>query len=141
VITGINHVTLSVKDLNESFDFYSVVLGFRPVARWPEGAYLEAGDTWLALVAESVTRENILPEYTHIAFSVSGKDFEKLSEKIISCGAEIWQKNESEGQSLYFIDPNGHKLEIHASDLAARMRWARENPWEGLEIFSYESDA
>ena len=39
------------------------------------------------------------------------------------------------GASLYFLDPNGHKLEIHASDLEARLLSARERPWEGLELF------
>jgi hypothetical protein len=31
-----------------------------------------------------------------------------------------------EVQSLYFPDPNGHKLEIHVSDLAARIKSAKE---------------
>ena len=39
-------------------------------------------------------------------------------------------------RSLYFLDPNGHKLEIHVSDLAARLRAARQDPWEGLELFT-----
>lgn len=50
--------------------------------------------------------------------------------------AIIWQDNWTEGESLYFLDPNGHKLEIHASDLAARLQAARENPWAGLELFT-----
>jgi hypothetical protein len=41
----------------------------------------------------------------------------------------------TEGVSWYFLDPNGHKLEIHASDLTARLRKAREQPWVGLEFF------
>ncbi len=64
-----------------------------------------------------------------------GSDFPALSERIRQAGAAIWQENWIEGDSLYFLDPNGHKLEIHASDLAARLRSARANPWEGLEFF------
>ena len=47
-VRGLNHITLSVSDLARSFDFYARVLGFAPKARWDKGAYLEAGDLWLA---------------------------------------------------------------------------------------------
>lgn len=30
MITGVNHITLSVRDVEQSFAFYSEVLGFRP---------------------------------------------------------------------------------------------------------------
>ncbi len=135
MITGVNHITLSVKDIEESFGFYTRVLGFRPVAKWPRGAYLLAGEIWIALVLDEHVRESILPEYTHIAFTVSGEDFEVLSARIKRSGGKIWQENSTEGASLYFLDPNGHKLEIHASDLETRIRTAKENPWEGLEFF------
>ena len=49
MITGINHITLSIRDVGESFAFYTEVLGFKPVARWPKGAYLLAGELWEAL--------------------------------------------------------------------------------------------
>ena len=48
---------------------------------------------------------------------------------------ELWQDNWTEGDSLYVTDPNGHKLEIHSSDLAARIAAAKENPWDGLEFY------
>ncbi|MBN1937219.1 MAG: VOC family protein [Anaerolineae bacterium] len=134
-ICGINHITLSIKDVKTSFGFYTTVLGFQPVARWPKGAYLLAGDVWIALVLDEHTRTGPLPEYTHVAFAVSEADFEALSARIIAAGAEVWQDNRSEGASLYFLDPNGHKLEIHATDLAARIESARAAPWEGLEFF------
>jgi catechol 2,3-dioxygenase-like lactoylglutathione lyase family enzyme len=135
MIQGINHITLSIRDVEESFAFYVQVLGFSPVARWPTGAYLLAGETWLALVLDEHVRESALPEYTHVAFTVSDEDWEHLSQRIKQSGAEIWQDNWTEGASLYFVDPNGHKLEIHASDLETRIRTAKESPWEGLEFF------
>lgn len=33
MITGINHITLAVKNLAESFKFYQEVLGFKPLAK------------------------------------------------------------------------------------------------------------
>ncbi|MBI4618276.1 MAG: VOC family protein [Planctomycetes bacterium] len=134
MISGLNHLTLAVRDVEESFDFYSRVLGLVPVARWPKGAYFRAGEFWVAIVLDRSARSGPLPEYTHAAFSVSPEDFMKASERIRASGATIWQENRTEGDSLYFLDPTGHKLEIHASDLDARIRWAREHPWEGLEI-------
>jgi catechol 2,3-dioxygenase-like lactoylglutathione lyase family enzyme len=135
VIRGLNHLTLAVADIERSFAFYRDVLGFRPLAKWPRGAYLLAGDVWVALVVDSRVRTQPLPEYTHIAFTVAPDQFEMLSDAIRAAQAPIWQDNWSEGASLYFVDPDGHKLEIHASDLATRLRTAREQPWEGLEFF------
>jgi len=138
MITGVNHLTLSINNVEESFTFYTNVLGFRPVAKWPKGAYLLAGETWVALVLDDRTRQNSLPEYTHLAFTVSPEDFDPLSQRIKGSGAKIWQENRSEGASLYFLDPNGHKLEIHASDLKTRLKTAKASPWEGLEFFEID---
>ncbi|KAB8321112.1 hypothetical protein SD81_006350 [Tolypothrix campylonemoides VB511288] len=49
MITGINHINLSVKDLEESFKFYQEVLGFQPIAKWKKGAYFLAGDLWFCI--------------------------------------------------------------------------------------------
>jgi catechol 2,3-dioxygenase-like lactoylglutathione lyase family enzyme len=135
MITGINHITLSVADVEVSFAFYADVLGMKPVAKWPRGAYLLAGDLWIALV---IDEKAVLPPsdaYTHIALSVPPEHFKAMEERILRSGATIWQRNITEGDSVYFLDPNGHKLEVHASDLAARMRSAAAQPWDGLHIF------
>ncbi len=50
MITGVNHITLAVRDIEASFTFYTRVLGLRPAAKWPEGAYLLARDMWIALI-------------------------------------------------------------------------------------------
>jgi catechol 2,3-dioxygenase-like lactoylglutathione lyase family enzyme len=136
MITGINHVTLSVRDVNQSLAFYTEVLGLRAVARWPKGAYLLAGDLWVVLVLDEHARVTALPEYTHIAFTVSALEFETLSHRIRSSAAEVWQENRTEGASLYFVDPNGHKLEIHASDLKTRLAKLQEDLLEGFEVLA-----
>lgn len=73
--------------------------------------------------------------YTHLAFSVEPNDFSDLSRKIVDSGAKIWQDNHTEGDSLYFCDPDGHQLEIHATTLEARLESARKSPWKSLIIY------
>lgn len=135
MITGINHITLSVLDLDCSFKFYTEVLGCKPVARWKQGAYLLAGDLWLCLSLDKQTRTAALSEYTHIGLNVAAKDFERFSHKVIESGATIWQQNTSEGLSLYFLDPNGHKLELHAGDLKTRIEATKKQPYEEMDFF------
>ncbi|MBI3741603.1 MAG: VOC family protein [Chloroflexi bacterium] len=135
MIRGINHITLSIHDLPTSFDFYTRVLGARPIAKWNTGAYLVLGDVWLALVRDEKTRAASNPDYSHIAFTVSSSDFARVCDRIKNSGATIWQENWTEGDSLYFLDPNGHKLEIHVGDLQSRLTSAKEKPWAGLEFF------
>lgn len=133
MIIGLNHITLSVRSLEESFDFYQQVLGFRPLMRKSKSAYFLAGDLWFCIEEDSVVRQEALPEYTHVAFSVRGEDFRELSARISDSGAQIFKENKSEGESLYFIDPNGHKLEIHVGDWKSRL--AAYKGQEGVEIF------
>lgn len=134
MITGINHITLSVSDLERAFAFYTQILSCKPVARWRRGAYLLAGDLWLCLSLDRQARQGALPEYTHIAFSVAEPDFQKIQRQITDV-ATIWQQNSSEGQSLYFLDPDGHKLEIHVGDLQARIEAVKAQPYEEMEFF------
>lgn len=135
MVRGINHVTLSVRDLEVSFAFYVNVLGMRPVARWYKGAYLEAGSDWVCLTLDDRTRSESLPEYTHLAFTVDESEFSAVAERLRDAGAECWQENRSPGDSFYFLDPNGHKLEIHVSNLQTRLRTLEEKPPKDLIIF------
>lgn len=121
MITGINHITLSISNLEKSLAFYGEVLGFKLAKKTERGAYLEAGDLWLALEVDPEVRRGPLPEYTHIAFNVAKEDFEAVTTRIRDSGATIFKDNRSEGDSLYFLDPDGHKLEIHVGNLASRL--------------------
>jgi hypothetical protein len=46
-----------------------------------------------------------------------------------------WQENRSHGKSFYFLDPDGHKLEIHASDLRSRLEDLKHKPPTDLILY------
>jgi len=134
MITGINHITLAVRDIEESFKFYVEVLGLKPIQKSLISTCFLAGDVWIALAKDKHARHQQLPEYTHIAFTVSQEDFDLMKERIIKSGAKEWQQNRTEGDSFYFVDPNGHKFEIHVPDLEMRIEsgkkeWGDEVQW------------
>ncbi|WP_158944171.1 VOC family protein [Granulicella sp. S190] len=136
MVTGLNHITLSVNDLDRAFGFYTSVLGLRPVARWYKGAYLAAGDLWLCLSLEKdIPNRSLNPTYDHVAFSVSEKDFHPLCSRIVTAGAKLWQENHSEGDSLYFLDHDGHRLEIHVSNLESRIEALKQHPPKELVFY------
>lgn len=132
-VAGINHITLSVDDVEVSVRFYRDLLGCNLVARWPTGAYLAAGPTWLALHEEPSPHERGA-DYSHVAFDVSRSNFAELADAIVAAGCRVWQENWTEGDSLYFCDPNGHRLEIHSSTFAHRIETAVASPWPGLVV-------
>jgi hypothetical protein len=45
------------------------------------------------------------------------------------------RQNLSEGDSLYFLDPDGHKLEAHVGDLKSRLAQCRVKPYAGMRFF------
>ncbi|MBB2165533.1 glutathione transferase [Gluconacetobacter sp. 1b LMG 1731] len=133
-ISGLNHITLAVTDLDRSVAFYRDTLGCVLRAQWPDGAYLEAGALWLCLTREEEMGQMPRPDYTHIAFSVSEEDYPALAERLrASC--RVWRQNRSEGASTYFLDPDGHKLEVHVGSLDSRLAHYRAHPEKGVAVF------
>lgn len=141
MITGLNHLTLAVKNIETSFAFYRDVLGFTPLCKWEGSAYFLVGDPeqpgclWFCLDRDARRQETICS--THYAFSVSPEDFKASSERIINSGATIFKKNTSPGESLYFLDPDAHKLEIHTGDWQTRIASKKADPgkWTNVEWF------
>jgi catechol 2,3-dioxygenase-like lactoylglutathione lyase family enzyme len=133
-ITGLNHLTLAVSDLDRSIAFYCNLLGFRLRARGRKFAYVEAGALWLCLSPDEEVRTTPHPDYTHVALSVAAEDFEPLADRI-RAATTIWSDNRSEGASLYFLDPDGHKLELHLGSLESRLEHYRTlSAEEGIAI-------
>lgn len=135
-IGNINHVTLSVGNLDRSLAFYTQVLGCKPLARWRRGAYLLAGGaTWICLSLDDDPSIAPAAGYTHMAFSVTPGALAQLTRRLDACGAARWQENASEGDSIYFLDPDGHKLELHVGDWCTRLDACRARPYDGMVFY------
>lgn len=133
MLNGLNHLTLAVTDLERSLRFYRALPGLRLHARWDNGAYFSCGALWLCLSVDTHVAEN--SDYTHYAFSVSEEDFEQTVAGLAAQGAVVWKDNKSEGASYYFLDPDGHKLELHVGSLAQRLAACREKPYAGMVFY------
>jgi hypothetical protein len=53
----------------------------------------------------------------------------------------VWKTNKSEGASHYFLDPDGHKLELHVGSLAQRLAACRAKPYKGMVFFGEDEQA
>jgi len=136
MISGLSHTTFAVSSLDRSLYFYANLLGLKPIVRWDRGAYLTAGDFWISLMVDKAAPEATNDSsYSHIAFAIPPEQFPTLREKLLANEAEEWQTNSSPGESFYFLDPDGHKLEIHARTLPDRLAWLRANPKPGMRWF------
>ena len=132
VVQGLNHITLAVSDLPRSLAFYTGILGMTAHARWRDGAYLSLGTLWFCL---SVDTSNPGRDYSHIAFSLAAEDFPAMADRLDAYNVRQWKQNRSEGDSLYILDPDGHKLELHAGDLHSRLASLTPESYPELECF------
>ena len=131
---GVDHTARPTWKLNETVEFYRDVLGFRVAALWAEGAYLEAGPLWLCLSLDPQSVQQPARDYTHVAFDVDGAGFEAIRARLQSACAPTWKDNRSEGASHYFLDPDGHRLELHVGSLRSRLDHYRATSHEGVTI-------
>lgn len=130
MLTGLNHITLAVSDLTRALTFYTEILGFTGHVQWDRGAYLSLGSLWLCLSCDQVDPRQ---DYTHIALDIAPEHFAPFAERLRALGVPEWKTNTSEGNSLYLLDPDGHRLEIHAGNLQSRLNSLQLKPYQGLK--------
>jgi catechol 2,3-dioxygenase-like lactoylglutathione lyase family enzyme len=133
-VRGLNHITLAVVNLERSLAFYQGVLGLSVRAIWPAGAYLEAGSLWLCLSVDPAAAAGPNDDYTHIAFDVDAEQFGEFSKRV-AADAPCWRDNRSEGASLYILDPDGHRMELHVGSLESRLAHYRTTKPADMVVF------
>ena len=135
-VRGLNHITLAVVDLDRSLAFYRDLLGLSVRAVWPEGAYLEAGSLWLCLSVDPAAAAGPNADYTHIAFDVDEREFHDFAARVEAC-APSWRDNRSEGASIYILDPDCHRIDLHVGSLETRLAHYRAVKPAGLSVMDY----
>jgi catechol 2,3-dioxygenase-like lactoylglutathione lyase family enzyme len=128
-IRGLNHITLATTNVPRAVAFYTGALGMTLEHQWNHGAYLSAGKLWLCLSSDGPVVQ--ATDYTHIAFDVAPEAFTPVCAALTAHGATQWKENRSEGDSFYFTDPDGHRLELHVGDLASRLAHISEQSVKG----------
>jgi catechol 2,3-dioxygenase-like lactoylglutathione lyase family enzyme len=116
---GLDHVAITVSDLERSVAFYTDVLGLE--SRYGElhvPMFMLAGGSGLALFpAESFPGSGDAAgvhdvRVMHVAFRVDREQFDRATAQLPAAGVEPRFEDHGNVHSLYFEDPDGHKLEL-----------------------------
>ncbi|MEB7040064.1 metallothiol transferase FosB [Staphylococcus gallinarum] len=126
MILGINHLTFSVQNLNDSVDFYVKNLDAKLLYLEKKTAYLELAGIWIALNQEDIPRNEIKFSYTHTAFTIKEEEVQFWYNKLTQNNVKILngrKRHSEERRSIYFEDPDGHKLELHTGTMKERINF------------------
>jgi catechol 2,3-dioxygenase-like lactoylglutathione lyase family enzyme len=121
---GIDHVAISVRDLNQAVGFYTGVLGLTLTRREYQKPgieyFLDCGPSLIGLI-QGDPAQGVHPLAgdgvggNHVGFRVHSRDFDAAVEALKTNHVTItFMKKREKSWSVYFCDPDGNKLEITA---------------------------
>ena len=117
----LNHTIIPSQDNVKSARFYARIFGFDFFKEWEEFAMVRVNST---LTLDFEIQEGF--KSIHYAFKVSEEQFDEIFERIktdeIVYGSGPFSHDDGEinhkyeGRGVYFLDPNGHVLEMITTD-------------------------
>jgi catechol 2,3-dioxygenase-like lactoylglutathione lyase family enzyme len=116
-VTGLDHVAINAKDVMRSMAWYRDVLGLerRHEDAWGDMPIMMcAGNTCVAIfpLTDSQPAAASGPRVLHIAFRADRATFEQAQRDLQKHGIDFEFQDHGIAYSIYFRDPDGHKLEI-----------------------------
>jgi catechol 2,3-dioxygenase-like lactoylglutathione lyase family enzyme len=111
---GLDHVAISVADLDRSEGFYRDVLGLERVhEEWDPPRVLAAHGSGMALFpADREDGEGFGAHIRHVAFRVDRDNFEAAQSALSARGIDFRFSDHGLAHSIYFEDPDGYRLEL-----------------------------
>lgn len=110
--------------MSESVEFYKNILNAKLLFFEKKTAYLDLSGIWIALNQEDIPRNEIKYSYTHTAFTINEEELESWYEKLKKHSVNILEgrdREPEEKKSIYFEDPDGHKIELHTGTMKERI--------------------
>lgn len=125
-VQGFSHVTINVRDLERSINFYTGILGLNMRHRGNKDAYLEWGSAWICLIERDRCSEHTEEQagVDHVAFYIPEEHFDEAVKSLQDNHVKIVREaiKRGTGWSINFLDPDGTQLELHTSNLEERMK-------------------
>ncbi len=122
-LEGIDHVALSVRDVERSAQWYIEVLGFEPLYQemWNGvPTFVGKGSTALALFpadSSAQAQSNNPVRMLHLAMRATHDNFLFAQDELRKRGIAFEFEDHQISHSIYFRDPDGHQLEITTYEL------------------------
>src|SRR5437588_8498888 len=119
-IVGLDHVALSVRDVERSIQWYADVLGLK---RQHEGMwkgvpiFMGNGGAAIALFPAceeigSMSHERVAVRTLHFAFRTDRENFLRAQDELKKRAISFDFQDHEISHSIYFRDPDGHEIEI-----------------------------
>ena len=132
-LEGIDHVAMSVRDVERSAQWYIDVLGFehRHKGIW-DGVptFIGKGETAIALFPANSTAKAASSRgeirMLHLAFRADRKNFLAAQDELKRRGIKFEFSDHEISQSIYFRDPDGHELEITTYEIEQEQQCAKQ---------------
>ncbi|HEY2904507.1 MAG TPA: VOC family protein [Vicinamibacterales bacterium] len=106
---AVNHISYQVKDYTKTRDFYSSLLGMKPVQDNGKQCYLTFGNHGTWLLPRNARDESAAPKVDHIAYTIKDWDQKKVEAELKRRGLEARVDTEN---SFHVKDPDGFDLQI-----------------------------
>lgn len=123
-LEGLDHIALAVNDVEESLKWYVEVLGLE---RQHEGSwdgipiFVGKGKTGIALFPvpkkEASSGKSNPGRVLHFALRADRGNFDRAQRELKRRGIAFHFEDHGIAHSIYFSDPDGHKLEITTYEL------------------------
>jgi catechol 2,3-dioxygenase-like lactoylglutathione lyase family enzyme len=111
--SGLSHVSLPCRNLEESKIFYAQIMGGDLVHEIPGFAEFRIEDIIIGLSQQPGGWTEAEAEYPHYAFYISGPNFDLMRNWLDSYGVPNYPWRREDSALMYFRDPSGNLLELY----------------------------